>query len=58
MQTTNRRQFLKKLMVGGAVSAVVATSAVAHDKGKKAQKNKDVLYERTKTWEFYYKQAN
>lgn len=55
MQTKDRREFLKKLMIG--TTAAVATTAVAKNT-KKSQKNEDVLYTRSKNWEFYYKQAN
>lgn len=55
MQKKDRREFLKKLIVG--TGAVVATTAVAKNT-QKSQKNEDVLYKRSKNWEFYYKQAN
>lgn len=56
----NRREFLKKLGFAGSVavaSAGVAYAAGSNLKSGKSKKN-EVLYTRSKTWEFYYKQAN
>ena len=58
MHKTNRREFLKRLMVSGAVVAAGASVANA-DAGIKSgkSKSKETLYKRNATWEFYYKQA-
>ncbi|AQW86273.1 putative formate dehydrogenase-associated protein [Campylobacter pinnipediorum subsp. caledonicus] len=53
----NRREFLKKLMVGTSVG-LASTSVLAKDKAKKTEKGEEILYSRNKTWEFYYKQSN
>lgn len=55
----NRRDFLKNLLKVGAVAGVASAGALgAKTLSKEEQAKKDALYERTKTWEFYYKQAN
>lgn len=55
----NRREFLKKLGVAGGVVAVSAGGAYAAGNVKSGKSKKtEVLYTRSKTWEFYYKQAN
>ena len=58
MQKT-RREFLKKLGFAGGAAAVAATSAYAAGSNLKSGKSKknEVLYTRSQTWEFYYKQA-
>ncbi|MBR8461639.1 twin-arginine translocation signal domain-containing protein [Campylobacter sp. faydin G-24] len=54
----SRREFLKKLMVGGGAAALGATAVVASNGIKSGEsKSNETLYKRTKTWEFYYKQA-
>ena len=54
----NRREFLKKV---GLVGAVAASSAVVANAGKNLKSGKskktEVLYKRSKNWELYYKQA-
>lgn len=58
MQKT-RREFLKKLGFAGSVAAATAAGAYAAGSNLKSGKSKknEVLYTRSKTWEFYYKQA-
>ena len=54
----NRREFLKKVGLVGAVavsSAVVANADENLKSGK--SKKSEVLYKRSKNWELYYKQA-
>ena len=54
----NRREFLKKVGLVGAVAAsgAVAANANANLKSGKSKKT-EVLYKRSKNWELYYKQA-
>ena len=54
----NRREFLKKVGLVGAVAASGTVAANA-DKNLKSGKSKktEVLYKRSKNWELYYKQA-
>ena len=54
----NRREFLKKF---GLVGAVAASSSVVANAGENLKlgksKKTEVLYKRSKNWELYYKQA-
>ena len=54
----NRREFLKKV---GLVGAVAASSAVVANAGENLKSGKskktEVLYKRSKNWELYYEQA-
>lgn len=54
-----RREFLKKLGFAGSTAAVAATAAYSAGSNLKSGKSKknEVLYTRSKTWEFYYQQA-
>ena len=54
----NRREFLKKVGLVGAVAAsgTVAANADENLKSRKSKKT-EVLYKRSKNWELYYKQA-
>ncbi|CAD7286261.1 MULTISPECIES: twin-arginine translocation signal domain-containing protein [Campylobacter] len=56
MQKQDRREFLKKLMAGAGGVGAVAMGVKALDVKEDGEK-KQVLYTRSKTWEFYYKQA-
>lgn len=56
MQKQDRREFLKKLMLGTGAAGIAAVGVKALDVKDEGQ-NKQVLYTRNKTWEFYYKQA-
>lgn len=57
MQKT-RREFLKKLGIAGGAAAVGVGAAAASNELKSGKSKKtEVLYTRSKTWEFYYKQA-
>lgn len=56
MQKQDRREFLKKLMLGAGATGAMAVGAKAV-KPKDEEGVKQVLYTRNKTWEFYYKQA-
>ena len=54
----NRREFLKKIGLVGAVAASDAVAADANENLKSGKSKKtEVLYKRTKYWELYYKQA-
>ena len=54
----NRREFLKKVGLVGAVAASSAVVANANENLKSGKSKKiEVLYKRTKYWELYYKQA-
>ena len=54
----NRREFLKKVGLVGAVAASGAVAANANENLKSGKSKKpEVLYKRTKNWELYYKQA-
>ena len=54
----NRREFLKKVGLVGAVAASGAVAANADEKLKSGKSKKtEVLYKRSKNWELYYKQA-
>ena len=54
----NRREFLKKVGLVGAVAASGAVTANADENLKSGKSKKtEVLYKRTKYWELYYKQA-
>ena len=54
----NRREFLKKAGLVGAVAATagVATAAASNLKYGKNKKT-EVLYKRSKNWDLYYEQA-
>lgn len=54
----NRREFLKKAGLVGAVAATagVATVAASNLKYGKSKKT-EVLYKRSKNWDLYYEQA-
>ncbi|QCD44186.1 twin-arginine translocation signal domain-containing protein [Campylobacter mucosalis] len=56
MQKQDRREFLKKLMLGTSAVGAMAVGAKALEV-KEDEHSKQVLYKRNKTWEFYYKQA-
>lgn len=54
----NRREFLKKVGLVGAVAASGAVAANANENLKSGKSKKiEVLYKRSKNWELYYKQA-
>ena len=54
----NRREFLKKVGLVGAVAAIGAVVANAGENLKSGKSKKtEVLYKRSKNWELYYKQA-
>ena len=54
----NRREFLKKVGLVGAVAASGAVAANANENLKLGKSKKtEVLYKRSKNWELYYKQA-
>ena len=54
----NRREFLKKVGLDGAVAASGAVAANANENLKSGKSKKtEVLYKRSKNWELYYKQA-
>ena len=54
----NRREFLKKVGLVGAVAASGAVAANANENLKSGKSKKtEVLYQRSKNWELYYKQA-
>ena len=54
----NRREFLKKAGIAGAVAATagVATETASNLKSGKSKKT-EVLYKRSKNWDLYYEQA-
>ena len=54
----NRREFLKKVGLVGAVAASDAVAANANENLNSGKSKKtEVLYKRSKNWELYYKQA-
>ena len=54
----NRREFLKKVGLVGAVAASGAVAANANENLKSGKSKKtEVLHKRSKNWELYYKQA-
>lgn len=53
----NRREFLKKAGIAGAVAATAGVATETASNLKYGSKKTEVLYKRSKNWDLYYEQA-